>query len=70
MGSLIGFHRVADQLSPVDPVNDNFFVDLQIEWRLLRLVLIADQLEISLPEDNPPFPPVFRSLNPVRQVIP
>ena len=63
MRAFVRLDVVADEAAFVRAVDFDGFVNLEAAFRLLRFVLIADQVEVALLENAPLAPPVRRRLN-------
>ena len=70
VGSFITLDGITDQLPRVLAIDDHRLVDAEIQSRLLRLVLIADQFQVASFQDTSPRSPLCRVLDAGGQVVP
>ena len=68
--SLVVFNCVANQLPGVLAIHHHRVVYLQVQWRLCRLILVAEQIHVALLENRTSLLSLRGRFNPVCYIIP
>ncbi|MCP4507155.1 MAG: hypothetical protein GY826_12305 [Fuerstiella sp.] len=70
MSPVVGLNRLTDQLPSTRAGHHTVLVNHQIQFWLFRLVLITEQIQISLFQYDTPRVPFVPAVDPVRKIVP